>query len=131
MSGQERERADRAGQGAAGAAELLVQRHGRHRPPGHGDAQADSRCAHRTHPLQGSSPLGRSAVFAPARTPPAIVSKLSDDIRSVLDLSDVKQGIATLGAEATGSSPKGLEEWVRGQIERWRRVLANADIKRD
>ena len=54
--------------------------------------------------LPGFHAIGWFAVFAPAKTPPAIVAKLSDDIRAVLDLPDVKQSIATLGAEATGSS---------------------------
>ena len=74
---------------------------------------------------------GWFAVFAPAKTPRPIVSKLADDFRTVLKLADVQQGLAAQGAVAVGSSPEELGAWLRAEVERWRQVLVAANIKPD
>ncbi len=78
----------------------------------------------------GFDASGWFAVFAPAGTPAPIIDKLSDAIRAVLDLPEVRQHLAAQGAEASASSPEELAERVRVEVERWRRVLSHANIKR-
>ena len=53
-------------------------------------------------------------VFAPARTPADIVSKVNADLRRALDQADVKQRLAGTGVETAASTPEEL----RGVMER-------------
>ena len=53
-------------------------------------------------------------VFAPARTPADIVSRVNADVRRALDQADVKQRLAGTGVETAASTPEEL----RGVMER-------------
>ena len=79
----------------------------------------------------GFDASGWFAVYAPAKAPRQIIARLNEDFRYVLRLADVQQGLAAQGAEASGSSPEELAKWTASELERWRRVLAAANIKPD
>jgi tripartite-type tricarboxylate transporter receptor subunit TctC len=79
----------------------------------------------------GFDASGWFAVFAPAKTPQAIVAKLSDEVRNVLRLPDVRRNMELQGAEPVGSTPAELAQWMQAEVERWRRVLTAANIKTD
>lgn len=79
----------------------------------------------------GFDASGWFAVYAPAKTPRAIINKLADDFRSVVKLPEVQQSLAAQGAESVGSTPDELGKWTLSEIERWRRVLSAANIKAD
>lgn len=79
----------------------------------------------------GFDARGWFGVFAPAKTPRAIVGTLADHFRAVLKLPEVEQSLAAQGAEAAGTSPAEFAEWVRLEVERWRTVLTAAKIKQD
>ena len=69
------------------------------------------------------------AVFAPARTPPAIVSRLQKDIARVVHLPEVKQRLLEQGADAVGSSSDELERIVKTDVKRWTEVVREAKIR--
>ena len=77
----------------------------------------------------GFDASGWFGVFVPAGTPPAIISRLADSFRKVLESTDVQQSLAGQGAEAVGSTPEALGTWMRSEVERWRKVLAAGKIK--
>ena len=79
----------------------------------------------------GFDASGWFGVFAPAKTPQPIVNKLADDFRAALKIPEVRQSLAAQGAEAIGSTPAELGTWLRSEVERWRRVLAAANIRPD
>jgi tripartite-type tricarboxylate transporter receptor subunit TctC len=59
------------------------------------------------------------AFYLPARTPPAIVERLSQAIRASLGSSDVVEGLAQMGLEAKGSTPAELAALLKKDTERW------------
>jgi tripartite-type tricarboxylate transporter receptor subunit TctC len=69
------------------------------------------------------------AVFAPARTPAAIVARLQKEIARVVHLPDVKQRLLEQGADAVGSSSEELDRIVRTELKRWTEVVREAKIK--
>jgi tripartite-type tricarboxylate transporter receptor subunit TctC len=71
-----------------------------------------------------------NAIVAPAKTPGAIVARLNREINAVLQESDLKQRFVDLGAEAKGSSPEGLRDHLRAEIDKWRRVIEKAGIEK-
>jgi len=71
------------------------------------------------------------AVFAPARTPPAIVARMQREVARVVHLSDVKQKLLEQGADSVGSSSEALDEVVKAELKRWAQVVRDARIKVD
>ncbi len=61
---------------------------------------------------------GWYGIFAPAGTPPAIVSKLHTEIRAALADPGVKERFAALGVEPVGNTPAEFRKFVEGAIKR-------------
>ena len=68
-------------------------------------------------------------VFAPAGTPPDIVDKINKDIDKVLQTPDVKERLATLGAEPMPMSPAEFRKFVQSEIDDSAKVIKAAGIK--
>ena len=69
------------------------------------------------------------AVIGPAGIAPAILDRLSDDIRAVVTSKEFAERTSALGIDAWGDSPSELETWFRQEIARWRELVKNANIK--
>ena len=68
-------------------------------------------------------------IFAPAGTPETVVTKLSQDLAQVLKRPDLKELLATQGAEAVGSDPAKLAAVVRADTAKWEKVIKAAGVK--
>lgn len=69
-------------------------------------------------------------IFAPARTPPAIIGKLHGEMVKVLNLPDVKRHLGDqLGMELILSSPADLQKWTVSEVQRWGKVIRDNNIK--
>ncbi len=70
-------------------------------------------------------------LMAPASTPADIVRKLNGEISAILALADVKEILARQGLSPAGGEPERLSRLVGTELERWRRVIAQAKIRAD
>jgi putative tricarboxylic transport membrane protein len=70
-----------------------------------------------------------AGMFAPANTPPEIVTRLSTDLRKVIDNPETKAKIAAMGFEAFSSSPAELGEFVKVQLVKWTKMIKDAGIE--
>ena len=70
-------------------------------------------------------------IFARAGTPPAIITSLNSDIARALNLRDVKERLASEGAEVVASSPAAFAAFVQAEIERVRKLSKFSTIKLD
>ncbi len=68
-------------------------------------------------------------VFAPAGTPPDIVDKINKDIDRAAQAPDVKERLATLGAEPMPMTPAEFHKFVQAEIEDSAKVIKAAGIK--
>ncbi|MCX7893246.1 MAG: tripartite tricarboxylate transporter substrate binding protein [Burkholderiales bacterium] len=68
-------------------------------------------------------------VFAPAGTPKEIVDRLSREIARAVNAPEVRDRLAAQGAEAVGGPPAELAAAVRGDAEKWGRVIREAGVK--
>jgi tripartite-type tricarboxylate transporter receptor subunit TctC len=68
-------------------------------------------------------------IAAPAGTPPAAVERLSAEFNKALSSSDVKDKLASLGVDPVGGTSEALTRFVRGDIERWSKIIAAAGVK--
>jgi tripartite-type tricarboxylate transporter receptor subunit TctC len=69
------------------------------------------------------------AFFLPAKTPTAIVEKMNQDLRTILQRPDVKERFTKLGMQATGSSTTELDTLLKQELAQWTRVVKEGNIK--
>jgi tripartite-type tricarboxylate transporter receptor subunit TctC len=68
-------------------------------------------------------------IVAPAKTPRALIDKLHADIKSVLALPDIQDGITKSGMGLMDSpSVEGLQDFIKSEIVRWGKVVEQAGI---
>jgi tripartite-type tricarboxylate transporter receptor subunit TctC len=69
------------------------------------------------------------SIVVPAGTPRTIVDKIHSDVVKVLGLPDVRERLVDQGAnELVGSSPDEFGKVIRGDIERYRKLIRDARI---
>lgn len=68
-------------------------------------------------------------LFAPAQTDQEIVKKIHGEIVRILGMEDVKERLASLGVEPSGSTPQATREQLQREIERYRPVIQKAGMK--
>lgn len=62
-------------------------------------------------------------ILAPARTAPEIVKRLNAEIIKIINLQDVKERYASLGAEPLTSTSQQASEFIMREIEKWARIV--------
>src|SRR3954465_6387314 len=68
------------------------------------------------------------AMFAPAKTPAAIVSRMQKTIARGIELPEVKAKLLEQGGDTVGSTPEVLDKVVKGELHRWAEVIRDAHI---
>lgn len=69
-----------------------------------------------------------NAIFVPAATPPAIVSKLAAAFQRALETPEVSQRVAQLGGEMQRTTPDQAQAFIEQQITLWGRVVRERKI---
>jgi len=69
------------------------------------------------------------AMFAPAKTPAAIVARMQKEIARVVHLPEVKQKLTEQGADPVGGSPEELDRVMKTELKSWAAVIRDANIK--
>jgi tripartite-type tricarboxylate transporter receptor subunit TctC len=72
-----------------------------------------------------------TAFFAPAKTPPAIVARLQQEVARVVQTAEVRERFAAMGLEPVGGSSEELGHRVASDIAKWTAVAKAANIKND
>ena len=68
---------------------------------------------------------------APARTPPRIVDRLSEELVRIIRSDDVRQRMIAIYFQPVGTAPEALRILMRGEAERWGKVIKAAGLKVD
>jgi len=71
------------------------------------------------------------AIFAPAKTAPAVIARLQQEVAKVVRLPDVKQKLLEQGADAVGNTPAELDQTVKAELKKWAALIQQAGIKLD
>ena len=77
----------------------------------------------------GFSVVAFNALIAPAGTPPALIEKISAEVRAVVTSAAFAQRTAPLGIAAWGSTPKELNAWFATETVKWAEIAQAADLK--
>jgi tripartite-type tricarboxylate transporter receptor subunit TctC len=79
--------------------------------------------------VSGYAVTSWNGFVAPAKTPREVVLKLNAAIAKALALPGMRKQFAELGLEATPSSPEEMRKIYNDDVERWRGVIAGANLK--
>jgi tripartite-type tricarboxylate transporter receptor subunit TctC len=73
--------------------------------------------------VPGFEAIGWFGVVVPAATPKDVVAKLNGEMVRLLSAPDIKERISSLGAEVVSTTPEGMDQFNRAQIELWAKVV--------
>jgi tripartite-type tricarboxylate transporter receptor subunit TctC len=79
--------------------------------------------------LKGYEIVGWNGLFAPAGTPQNVVARIHADTVKGLAKPEVKERLATLGAEGVGSSPAEFAKFFAAEISKWAAAVKQAGLK--
>lgn len=68
-------------------------------------------------------------ILAPAKTPKALLSKLSGEVARIVELPDVKERLRALGADPAPTTPEGFDAHVRAEVAKFRKIVRDAGIR--
>ena len=72
-----------------------------------------------------------AGLFGPARLPPEVLGRLSQEFVTAIKRPDVYEALTRQGFAPNASSPAALAELVKEQLESYRRVLRAAGVEPD
>jgi tripartite-type tricarboxylate transporter receptor subunit TctC len=81
--------------------------------------------------LPGYEVLSLIGVFAPAKTPSAIVARLNAEMTRILRQEDIKRRIFSSGSEAVGSTPEQLLASVKSEMDRLGKMIKAQGIRQE
>jgi tripartite-type tricarboxylate transporter receptor subunit TctC len=67
-------------------------------------------------------------LFAPAKTPKAVIDRLNTALNKVLADKEVIKKIEDQGGDVEGSTPEALKRLVASELIKWKRVVQQAKI---
>lgn len=78
--------------------------------------------------LRGYEVVLWMGILAPARTPPAIVSRLNHELVAILGTAGIKDALVAQGVEPRPSTPAEFAAYIRAEIAKYRKVVKAAAI---
>jgi tripartite-type tricarboxylate transporter receptor subunit TctC len=69
------------------------------------------------------------ALLAPARTPPAVITRLHREIADIAQQPEMRKALAADGTEAVGNTPQEAGQFISGEIARYTKVIKAIGLK--
>jgi tripartite-type tricarboxylate transporter receptor subunit TctC len=82
-----------------------------------------------TSGLPGFESTSMAGVFAPAKTPAAIINRLNREIVRALNQGDVKERLFNTGVEVVASTPAQLAATMKSEMAKYGKVIKDAGIR--
>lgn len=73
--------------------------------------------------LPGYESVSVFGMFAPARTPAALINRLNQEIARALNRKDVKERLFNSGIETVGSSPEEFAATIKSDMAKWGKLI--------
>lgn len=70
-------------------------------------------------------------LFAPRGTPATIVNKISKDVSRIVQVPEMRERLAGMGADSEGTTPAAFKAYFRGDFEKWAKVVKTAKLSGD
>lgn len=83
------------------------------------------------HTLPGYEVSVWYGMLAPAGTPPGVVTRLNTEITKIMQLADIKERWAALGAEPMHNTPTEFAAFLKADVVKWAKVVKASGAKID
>lgn len=77
----------------------------------------------------GINLAGWGGIFLPASTPADVAKEVSQQVRQIVALPEIRSKIYEMGFEPVGNSEAEFEQGLRAELEKWRAIVKDANIK--
>jgi tripartite-type tricarboxylate transporter receptor subunit TctC len=68
-------------------------------------------------------------VLAPSAVPREVIAKLNAEINKILASNEIRERLATQGAEPAGIAPEQFADLIKAELSKWAKVVKAANIK--
>jgi len=72
-----------------------------------------------------------AGLLAPARTPPAVINRVSQEVSEIVRMDDVKSRLEGMGTLPAGSTPEEFAAFIDAESAKWGKVIGDANVKLD
>jgi tripartite-type tricarboxylate transporter receptor subunit TctC len=79
--------------------------------------------------LPGFEATAWVGIFAPAKTPADVISRIQGETARIVALPDIAKRLSELGATPVANPPAQFAEFVKKDTEKWKNLVATAKIK--
>ena len=79
--------------------------------------------------LPGFELVGGSGIWAPAKTPAAVINRLNQEIGRLLNTAETKERFLGFQIEVEGGTPAQFDARIKSDIVKWTKVIKDAGIK--
>ena len=79
--------------------------------------------------VPGYEAVAFEGMFAPAKTPVAIIDRLNQEIVRVLNRAEVKERFFNAGVETVGSTPEEFAAAIKSNVAKWGKLIKEAGIR--
>ena len=79
----------------------------------------------------GYDAAGITAMFAPGKTPAAVIKRLNEVVVRYINMPDTKEKFFNAGGEVVGSSPEQTAATIKRETATWAKVIKDAGIRVD
>jgi tripartite-type tricarboxylate transporter receptor subunit TctC len=70
-----------------------------------------------------------SGIFAPAKTPPAVIKTLETELQRIMQMPDVKERFKAMATRTVGSSAADFAKVIEAETHMWANVAKEANLK--
>jgi len=70
-------------------------------------------------------------IVAPLGTPPAVIARLNAEVQKILAMPDVRERLEREGAELIPGSPAQLGALIEGDLQNWKKLIADGNLRFD
>ena len=81
--------------------------------------------------LPGYDATSWFGLWAPAATPPELVTRLNAEINQILNQAEVRQQMLEQGAEAAPGTPQQFSSFIQAEAAKWSKVVQTANVQLD
>jgi tripartite-type tricarboxylate transporter receptor subunit TctC len=68
------------------------------------------------------------AILAPAKTPPPVITRLNQELVTVLKLPETQEKLSSEGGEVMPTTPDEAAAFIRSEVVKWSKLLKDANI---
>jgi tripartite-type tricarboxylate transporter receptor subunit TctC len=77
----------------------------------------------------GIEAIGWNGIFVPAGTPRPVVDRLQQEIARIMATKEMRDDAVTMGSQVGGDRPEEFAAYVRSEIQKWGKVIKDANIR--